>query len=469
MIQTAMAGGLPRDSAGVADCSARAGFQGLRVLASRLAVALGLATAPVAPAFAQIVPTQQAAPRAGDDDDAPLRAVAGLPGLGGFPGRGLSLTASMLGRYESNLGRRQPADDGYRLRPQLEGAYGLGLGRQGLYIEGSVARDIFLNTDRLGDRDRYAVGAGLAYQLSRCTGQAGASWRRSLQFLTDALDFGGFQQERTGFGLTASCRLGGALSVQGSVIRQLVETERGAGGALDFNSWAYSAGLGFGNAGLGNFSLTGSITDSEMPGRLVITPTGFQEDGLKQRSVRLGYQRAIGSRINVALGVSYINSAPILEETLVIVDDVIQIVPREGFEGLGYDVAVDLMISPRLSIDLTAGRNTFVNPVVGSQFTLADTYAAAVRYRLNDRYGVALGISRRNNSFRGGFVSDVQPFVRISDKIDRIFGQFSANLGRRIHLTLDVTHNRRRSNPAIANFTSTGAGLNLSYNFGRGR
>jgi hypothetical protein len=434
-----------------------------------LAATIGLAAVLAVPAAAQIVPTKQAAPQVRDSDDGPLRSSGGLPGLGGYPGRGLSLSGTFLTRYEDNISRQPVADAGLRIRPQLDAAYGLALGRQGLYVQGSVARDMFFGTDVLPDRDRYAAGAGLAYQLSRCSGEAGASWQRSLAFLTDAIAFGGFQQERTNFGVSANCRIGGSLSLQGSVTRQLLETEQGVSNAFNFSSWSYSAGFGFGSAALGQFSLNGSITDSAMPGRLVITPTGFAEDGLLQRNVRFGYQRKFGSRINISAGVSYIETQPSLPETIVIIDGVAQLVPRDGFSGLGFDAGLDLALSPRLSIDLTTTRSTFVNPVVGAQFTVFTAYAGAVRYRLNDRYTVAVGASRRENSYRGGFVSELQPFLRVSDTVDRFYGQFSASLGRRLRVALDLSHNRRRSNPAIGNFNSTGLGLNLGFDFGRSR
>lgn len=425
--------------------------------------------AAAAPASGQIVPTKQDAPQVRDSDDEPLRSSGGLPGLGGYPGRGLSISGSLLTRYEDNISRQVVPDAGFRLRPQLDLAYGLALGRQGLYVEGSVARDMFIATDFRPDRGRYTAGAGLAYQLSRCTGDVGASWQRSLAFLSDAIEFGGFEQQRTSFGLTANCRIGGSLSVQGSVNRRDVETERSVGDAFNFNSWSYSAGIGFGNAGLGQFSLNASVTDTAMPGRLVVTPTGFAEDGLLQRNVRFGYQRSFGSRISIAAGLSYIDTQPSLPETIVIIDDELQLVPREGFSGLGFDVGLDLTLSPRLSIDLTSTRSTFVNPVVGAQFTVFTAYAGAIRYRLNDRYAVAIGASRRDNSYRGGFVSDLQPFLRVADNIDRFYGQFNARLGRRMRIAIDLSHNRRRSNPAIGNFNTTGLGLNLGFDFGRSR
>ena len=435
----------------------------------RCALALLGLLLPAVPAAAQAISAQPPSVQVRDKDDAPLRNTGNLPGLGGYPGRGLSLGADFSSRYESNLGRQGADSDGFRLRPQAEARYGLALGRQGLYVQGTIGRDIILGSDVIPDRNRYSAGAGLAYQLSRCTGQLGASWQKSLAFETDALAFGGFEQERRNFGVSASCRLGAAISLEGSVIRQLVETSQRQFDPFGFNSWTYTAGLGFGSATLGRFSLSGALTNSEMPGRLVVTPNGLLEDGLRQKSLRLGYQRQFGSRITLGLGASYLDSQPKFDETILIIGGVPQVVPREGFSGLGYDVALDVVLSPRLSIDLTATRSSFLNPVVGAQLTIADNYAGAIRYRLNERYTVAAGATFRRNDFRGGFASELEPFVRVSDQFDRFFAQFTARMGRRIRLALDVTHNRRRSDPQIFNFSSTGVGLSLGLDFGGNR
>lgn len=427
----------------------------------------GAALALAMPVQAQSLNPYNPPPVVNDNDDAPLRAGPNLPGLAGFPGRGLHLGLAVISRYETNISRSVVAEGGYRVRPQATAGYGLGMGRQGVFIEGSVGRDIFYGTDFQPDRNRFQLGAGVDYQLSRCTGQTGASWRRSLAFQSDAAAFGGFQQETTAFGLTASCRIGGALSVNGSVVRTLVDTEAASGNAFNVNNWTYSAGLGFGSAAFGQISLGASQTDSQMPGRLILTPQGVFEDGLRQRNVRLGYSRQLGSRINLSLGASYLHTEPSTDETVLLIDGLLQVVPRDSFRGLGYDAALDFNLSPRLGFQLTAGRSSFANPQVGSRFTVSDNYAAAVSYVLNDRYSVSAGYTRRNNDYRGGFVSTLDPLIRVSDKLDRYYGRLSAKLGRRLRLGLDVTHNRRRSDPAVLSFSSTGAGLTLNFDLGR--
>jgi hypothetical protein len=432
-----------------------------------LVVGFGLMAAAM-PSAAQTQPAQPVSPQVRDSDDEPLRSGAGVPGVGGYPGRGLSVSAQFSSRYESNLGRINIVDDGFRIRPQLDAAYGLGLGRQGLFVRGTVARDVFIGTEQFGDRDRLSVSGGLDYRLSRCSGQAGAGWQRNLVLETDAGRFGGFEQARTNAGVTLSCRIGNALTVDGSVTRFIAESTGNAANVFDVRSWTYSAGLGFGGATLGRFSVNGSITDTDMPGRLVITPDGLIEDGLRQRSVRVGYQRTLGSKISLGLGISYIDTTPASDLALVIIEDQPQVVERERFSGLGFDGSLDLQLSNRLGFSFTATRRAFANPIVGAQFTIATNYAASVSYRLNQRYSLSAGGSRRSNSFRGSFVSSLDPQRRQSDTLERYFAQLSGKFGRRLTLSLDVAHNRRRSEPSLFNFSSTGVGLNLGFDFGRG-
>lgn len=434
----------------------------------RLALACGLMLA-AAPALAQINPNYQPAPRAFDNDDDPVRSSSGVPGLDGYPGRGLLLDLKVSSIYDSNLARQPIADDGLRIRPEVNARYGLGSGRLGLFAQGTYGRDIVYGTNRFPAADRVMVGGGLDMKLARCSLQAGGSWRRSLAFQTEATLFGGFQQEAAQAGLTGSCRIGGGLGINGSVLRSDFRTSRANSQAFNLNSWNYSLGLSLGSAALGQFSLTGSYSDSRMPGRLVVTPTGLFEDGLRQKSVRLGYARNFGPRIALTFGVSYLDTKPKLAAEVLLVDGVPQVVDRAGFSGLGYDGALDFTFTPRLGMQLTAARSVFANSLVGAQFTVTDVQALSFDYKLSSRYSFLVGAERRNNEYRGAFISGLDPTLRRNDEFSRIFGSMRAQLGQRIQLSLDVAHSLRRSNPAILNFNSTSVGLTLGLKFGRAR
>ena len=448
-----------------------AGIGGHKCAALTAAAALACIGTPVS---AQINPyAQTAAIGPGDNDDNPLRAPTAVPGLTGYS-RGLSIDASIASRYDSNLTRRPIADAGFRVRPQVGIDYGLGLGRGGLFVQGNYGRDFIFGSSAIRPSDRLMLGGGVDFQLSRCTGQTGGSWRRGLTFVTDASQFGGFSQEIATAGFAAQCRVGNALSINGSVLRSDIKSVRDSAGAqslsgaFDLQRWSYSAGLGFGTQALGQFSLGGSISDSRMPGRLVLTPTGLIEDGLGQRSARFGYSRRFGAKINLSAGLSYIDTQPNTTLSVIVIDGVPQIVDRPGFKGLGYDVALDVNLTPRFGLSATAIRNTMANGFVGAQFTIANSYAAQIDYRLGSRYTVAAGINTRKSEYRGAFTSALDPLRRISDDFTRVYGQFGGRLGRRLRFALDVAYSKRRSDPNLLNFDSTSVGLTIGYQLGRG-
>lgn len=445
---------------------------GLRRQLLPAAAVLALCALSAAPATAQVNPYAQTDAGAADNDDDPLRAPSAVPGLVGYQ-RGLSLGASISVRYDDNLLRQAVKDDGFRIRPLVRGNYGLGLGRGGLFVQGNYGRDVIYGSNRVAPGERMMIGGGLDFSLTRCTGQVGGSWRRGLSFETDARLFGGFMRDTASAGVAASCRLGGAFSINGSVLRSDLSVNRTADGApassaFDVQRWSYSAGIGFGNPTLGQFNLGGSISETNNPGRQLLTPEGFVDDGLTQRSLRLGYSRRFGSRINVSAGVSYLDTQPNTTVNLVFIDGIPQLVDRPGFTGMGFDVALDVNFSPRLGVAFTAGRNTNANGLAGAQFVISNTYAAQIDYQLGSRYSIAAGVNFRDSQFRGAFVSPLDPVRRRSDDFFRIFGRFSGKLGDRLRLSLDVAHNRRRSDPVDLNFNSTGVGLSLGYQLGRG-
>ncbi len=439
------------------------------LLAAVLAATPGLAQQTQVPGGGAVAGTTTSnnANDAADNDDADL-ASTGVAGLAGYPGRGFKLRGSFDSRYETNLSRLAVADDGLRLRPQVRGEYGLGTGRLGLFVTGNYGRDIFVGNQRFNGANRYLVGGGVSADLARCRLDAGASYRRSLVLFSDVIQFGGFEQQTTQYGTNLACRLGSAITVRGGVTRAELEVVRGGTNAINSERWTYTAGLGLNMRALGQVSLDGSLSDIDLTGRQVLTPTGLENDGLRQRSLRLGLQRQLGSRITVTLGGSLLDTAPKNPFNVIIVDGLPQVVDRTSFKGAGYDAALNLRLSPRLNLTASASRNVNANGFVGAQFQVIDVMDFRGSYDLGTRFTVSAGMSFRQSKFRGTVVTSLEPQRRVEDDFYRYYAQLSGKLGQRLTFALSVNHNERRSNPSVFNFSSTGVGLNLGMQFGRG-
>jgi hypothetical protein len=426
------------------------------------------------PTHAQVLPRTgvagqvPAAPILGDNDDIEDQS-SGIAGLPGYPGRGLSLRAVMFSRYEDNLSRRVVPDDGLRVRANATGSYGLGAGRFGIYAVGSYGRDEIVGNQRLDGADRVYFGSGVTADLSRCTIDAGASYRRNLVFMTDVIQFGNLEQDTKQYGASANCTIGSAISFSGSATRAEIGILRGISTAIDSNRWTYTAGAAFSRPAFGRVSIDGSISDIDLTGRQVLTPTGLADDGLLQRSVRLGLQRDFGSRISLTLGGSFLDTKPKVGSNIVFVDGLPQVVDRSSFSGAGYDAGLIFRLSTRLSLTAQASRDIRTNNFVGSQFQVVDLLDFGANYKLSNNFNFSAGYTYRDTRFRGSVISALETVLRTQDQFYRYYAHFGGKLGRRMNFGFDVIHNERRSNPSVFNFTSTGVGVTLGFELGKQR
>lgn len=430
--------------------------------AALFAAAAALVVAPVlwvAPAMA--APSQ-------DNDDPP---VAGA-GVVSFPivnGRGWLLNVGINSRYDTNLSRFDGAD-GFRITPQVQGGVGIPLGRQELFVGGLVGRDFILGNDRIPNRNRFAGGGGLNWRLGqRCDGQIAGEYRESLALFSEQANFADNVQSVRTIGGSASCRVGGAFGVTGSVRFTDLQNSAPQQSLFGNRGMNYSAGLTYGRPALGQFSLTGSLDQRVFPRRTVIDPTGaVVSDGVDIYSARLGYQRGIGSRLTLGAGISYLSAKPQPSEQVVLVGpDFGFVVERPGFSGMGFDGSLVLRVGSGLTVSVAGNRRAQSSVNLGALYTLTTAVSADVNYRLGRAITVAAGGSIVRNDYRGGFASDVDVVARVSDKFDRIYGQIGYQAGRLIDVTFEVAHQRRDSTPAIFNFSSTSALLSLRASFGR--
>lgn len=437
--------------------------------ATRGAALLVLAACAVQPAAAQMSPSRQLAPQSGgsDSDDEGMRPGANVPGLSGFSGRGLALAASLNTRYETNLSRQGLPDDGVRIQPRASAEYGLGSSRLGVFVEGSYGRDIVLGNNFFRGGNRSSLAGGVDFALSRCSGEVGGSFRESLNLRSEASVFGGFLQQSSTAGVAASCRFGRALTINAGINRTNSQNSRGGSRALNIERMTVLAGMSFNASALGQFSLSGSISDVMLEGRQVFTPDGLVDDGFQQRSLRVGLSRALGRRIFLNLGGSYIQTKPGTESSLIVVDGIPQFVDRSSFSGIGYDAGVDLVLTPRFNMQITATRSVNANPFVGANLVISEGVVVSADTKLG-RFNVSAGGRFRQSTFQGGFVSQFDPVRRRSDRLQNYFMRVGGRIGQRIGVGLELNHTSRVSDPATLSFSSTGGGLNLSVAFGRG-
>lgn len=420
-------------------------------------------------------PALAAPNQAGDDSDFGNSGLTTVPPVSG---RGYNLDAGLTTLYDSNILRRgdgvaprpgaSKAD--FRFSPVVTGSIGLPVGRQQLFLGGQVGRDFYARNGQL-NRDRYSIGGGVNLRAgTRCTGTLAADFASRQVLLSELAELVPNAQQTLSYGAQATCQAPVGIGFGGSVRRVERRNDNPRRELFDTDSTIFAPQISYALPVLGRFSLSGSLNQARYPRRLVAQEDGsIVRDGVDIMSGRFGYSRAVGSRINVALGVSYLRAAP-KPGTILLVPETGPppvVIERNVFSGLGYDATIDYNPGPRLSGSLIVSRNVTASPQVGAQYQIAQVYGVDLDYRLGAAITVGAGATYNQRDYRGGFASVTEEFVRISDKTTRVYGRVGFNPVKLYGLSLVVAHQDRQSNPDQFDFSSTSATLVLRVNFGR--
>ncbi len=400
-------------------------------------------------------------------DDPPLRSK-GLISTPVVNGRSWQLGANVNTTYDSNFRRSNDPESAVRVSGLISAAVGYPVGRQQLFLGGGIGRDAYLGKDGF-NRNRYQIGGGVAWRLGViCSGNLAGEYSHRQNQTSDLAQFVDNVQQTKVFGASADCQTAGRLGFGGSVRRVVTDNDRVERQTFDLRTTSYSPQISYGTPALGQFSAGGSLTSTNYPNRLLPTPSGFAEDRVKINSARLGYQRGVGARVNVALGVSVIKVTPRPDAILVqVAPNLFALQPRASFNSLGYDLDVGYRASNRLTINVLASRSARANANVGSNSTITKILAFDVDYKLGPSLSSSFGYTHTENDYRYSLASVDETVARSKDKNDRVHATLAYSPVKLYTISLDVSHQNRSSTPSIYNFSSTAVALRLGVRFGR--
>ncbi|MEY2884462.1 MAG: putative beta-barrel porin 2, partial [Pseudomonadota bacterium] len=202
--------------------------------------------------------------------------------------------------------------------------------------------------------------------------------------------------------------------------------------------------------------------------RQVITSAGPFEDKLKIYSARFGYQRNFGARIQLTAGISYNRAEPNPTTQLAFQAGQIVSISRDGFSGSGFDLALALKPSQRLSVTVIGTRDVSATPNVGAAFVVNQQYGLDMNYAIGPSLTFGLGGTRNVRDYRGGFVTIDERRVRVRDGVNRVYAQLDYQPVPLYAIGVEVAHQKRTSNPADFSYASTTAMLNLRVKLGKG-
>jgi hypothetical protein len=429
----------------------------------------------------QSEPARAAARPAGDD---PEPQAKGLISIAAPEGRGWELGANLRTLYDSNIlrlgdgqapGPNQESKSDFRISPSVSGAIATPIGRQQVYFGGELGRDFYARNTNL-NRNRYVLGGGLNWRLGRsCNGGLGAEFRRRQNLLSDVDGTIDNVQRQRSYAASFDCAASIGPSVGGTFHRNETDNDNPQRSAFDVRSNTYELHLGYGSPTLGRFQAGATLNDVKYPHRSVLTPNGgggidSVEDAVKIWNFRGGYSRGLGTRLTLNAGLSYIKVNPkpslVLQPIAVPGGFLLVQVPRNGYDGLGYDLSIDYNSGSRLSAGISATQQATSTANVGALYVLDKAFSAYVDYSLNNAITVGGGVIYNDRNYRGGVVSTGQP-QRVSDKITRVYGYVSYAPRPLYSIDLEVGHQNRDSVPSIYNYNSTTVTLGLRVRFGR--
>lgn len=426
-----------------------------------LGAAVAAVAMPMAPLAAQSSLSQ---------DDPPLQS-AGFLSIPQVNGRGYILDGSLTTRFDSNFRRAggTGSNSAVRLSPLVDAGIGTLLGRQQVYVGGSVGRDIFLGNSEF-NQNRYSIGAGANLVAgTRCTANVGSQFSQRQLLLADAVELADNALRDFVAGAGFSCQGPVGVGFGATAVYRQSRNARLERQLFDVNNLTISPQISYASPVLGVFSLGGSFSKIRYPQRSVFTPEGLVQDGIDIRSGRIGFSRALGTRLQLSLGASLIDVKP---------QPPLQLVPgplpgtavsieRDGFNGGGFDASLTARLGSRATISASAESSVRGGGNVGALLTRSKTYGVDANYRLSKALSAGVGGSIGDLRYIGSFASADEPIRRESDNIKRVYGQVNYSPSPRYSVGVEVAHQQRESNPDIFKFSNTSALLRLSVQLGR--
>lgn len=409
-------------------------------------------------------------------DDAPiangaLSAVASV--LGGF-----RIDASLNTLYDSNMLRlgnsfvtgpgRSKSD--VRISPALTASYGTAVGRQQVFLTGTVGRDYYIqNNDR--NRNRYGLNGGVNWRLgTRCLGALDADFSSRQQLFSELSSQSQNVQKLFSYGGSAICRTATGIGVGGAIRRSTTRNDDPNRKPFDSNSFSISPQLSYGSPTLGEFSLSGSINKVKYVNRTILDSAGAVEDeGVDIRSARFGYQRGLGGRLSANFGLSYYDVTPKPRDVLLPIAPGVPIftpVSRQSNSNLGYDFGLNYNSGSRLTAALTARKSAQASINVGAQYQVIQAIAGSIDYQLSRAMSANTGVAYTQRDYKNSFISVEEPLRRLQDKIVRAYAGLSYSPTGRYTVSGEVAYQDRNSQPVEYSYNSVSASLRLRVGFG---
>lgn len=379
--------------------------------------------------------------------------------MGDVP-RGLSASATLLGIYEDNIFRTPDGfggdkKSGFRIVPSVVARYDLPVAGQGFYVDGGAGYNFYTRESSF-NRGWWNVGAGVNWRLgSRCNGLLDASYSESQSDFSDlGIAVDNLEKERS-YSVSASCAGPAGIGIVAGANYSKTNNSYFARELGNLRTYGYNAGLLYRSILVGDVTLQYMHEDRKYPNRLILTPFGIERDGLKVDRVALGVTRPIGARLTGSAGVSYIWTNP-------------DVSVYDNFKGMGWNAALDYIISPKLGVGINASRDVTSSAAIDSSYQISRSYGAYGSYKLGSRTTLQVGASQMKRQFRGQYNNPLYPFLlppRIRETTWHYYAGATYAPTDRWSLSLRYQHDDRNSAGSIYDYSGNSVSLSATINY----
>jgi Putative beta-barrel porin 2 len=215
----------------------------------------------------------------------------------------------------------------------------------------------------------------------------------------------------------------------------------------DFRSTVVAGGVAYRRPSFGELSLVGTYGQTTFPDRELGVGASAIQDGYRDYSIEVQYDRRLGARVEGTLKVGYTSLTPFAQGVA-------------GYNGLDYKGDIALHVSSRLEAHLSAEQAIIPTNVSNSTYTLEKSYSGEVDYTVSGKLSLRVSGSDRTDRYSGAALVSGLDVQRQGIWI--VSGTASYRLSRRFAVELRGEHQVSSADLAPYNFTDNRISLSIS-------
>lgn len=323
------------------------------------------------------------------------------------------------------------------------------VGRQALFLDGSVGYAFYQNNDQL-NREQANLSGGLRGSVGPCGYVLTGNYARGLSRIDDATLIADVEnvQEVKRVAVDLACARESGLGVVAGYATDWTTNDLAASRLSDVDTETAMLGVQYARPALGVITIFGNYGETTYPNRII-------EDGYDLYAIGLSYERKLGARIEGKASFAYTTVDSHAPAPIGSGDD--------NFETTAYSIDLSYRASSRLRFAGSFDRSVTPSTGIGRNYDVTEAYEIHGDYDLGARISLSLGAARVEREAAGGLLL---PIIQLTDSTtDAVYGSASYKLSERISFKLTAGHEERSTNAPQFDYTNDRIGVGVDAKF----